>query len=215
VLHARCRQRGTLLQSPPLDSRLIEWCCSPSCCLPGAQPAAHRLPDAPAAGRFCHIFLIELLLYYLTWTAVQRAVYLALSLPPIVFPTRQVLDFWLPGHIYKRPLLRKIFLIAVGTVLAMSCLQCHGNQWLRYKQERGQTDMVARAPAHSVNAVNAVFQCATLPPRRSSPSSCCSSGCLRPAALARCGEVPLFEQSLISQPSVWSPLSKHASPCIG
>lgn len=47
VLHARCRQHGTLLQSPPLDSRLIEWCCSPSCCLPGAQPAAHRLPDAP------------------------------------------------------------------------------------------------------------------------------------------------------------------------
>ncbi len=88
--------------------------------LPGAQPAAHRLPDAPAAGPFCHIFLIELLLYCLTWTSVQCAVYLALSLPPIVFPTRQVLDFWLPGHIDKRPLLRKIFLIAVGTVLAMS-----------------------------------------------------------------------------------------------
>ena len=36
------------------------------------------------------------------------AVYLALSLPPIVFPTRLVLDAWLPGRVDRRPLLRKV-----------------------------------------------------------------------------------------------------------
>ena len=47
------------------------------------------------------------------------AVYLALSLPPVVFPTRQVLDFWLPGRIDKRPLLRKLFLLTVITVIML------------------------------------------------------------------------------------------------
>lgn len=97
-------------------------CPSPAAWYASAVAALEQQTDRrlTEAGSFCHIFLIELLVQYLTWTSVQCAVYLALSLPPIVFPTRQVLDFWLPGRNDKRPLLRKIFLIAVGTVLAMS-----------------------------------------------------------------------------------------------
>ena len=42
--------------------------------------------------------------------------YLAISLPPVVFPVRQVLDAWLPGRIDRHPFLRKAFLIFIITV---------------------------------------------------------------------------------------------------
>lgn len=48
-----------------------------------------------------------------------HAVYLAISLPPVVFPVRQVLDAWLPGPVDKHPFLRKCFLIAVITIIYM------------------------------------------------------------------------------------------------
>ena len=51
-----------------------------------------------------------------TAAAAGCTVYLAISLPPVVFPVRQVLDAWLPGRIDRHPFLRKAFLIFIITV---------------------------------------------------------------------------------------------------
>jgi hypothetical protein len=53
--------------------------------------------------------------------ATPPAVYLAISLPPVVFPVRQVLDAWMPGPIDKYPFLRKAFLVFIITVRSPCC----------------------------------------------------------------------------------------------
>jgi hypothetical protein len=52
---------------------------------------------------------------------VMHTVYLAISLPPVVFPVRQVLDAWMPGPVDKHPFLRKAFLIFIITVCFHAC----------------------------------------------------------------------------------------------
>lgn len=56
-----------------------------------------------------------------TAAAAGCTVYLAISLPPVVFPVRQVLDAWLPGRIDRHPFLRKAFLIFIITVGPHPC----------------------------------------------------------------------------------------------
>ena len=57
----------------------------------------------------------------LTPAAIMCTVYLAISLPPVVFPVRQVLDAWMPGRIDRHPFLRKAFLIFIITVGLHAC----------------------------------------------------------------------------------------------
>ncbi|DBA75039.1 TPA: hypothetical protein ACH3X1_010376 [Trebouxia sp. C0004] len=48
------------------------------------------------------------------------AVYLALSLPPVEFPTRKTLDYWLPVALLRWPWLRHV--METGTMLCISLL---------------------------------------------------------------------------------------------
>ena len=48
------------------------------------------------------------------------AVYLALSLPPVEFPTRKTLDYWLPVALVRWPRLRHV--VETGTILCISLL---------------------------------------------------------------------------------------------
>ena len=48
------------------------------------------------------------------------AVYLSLSLPPVEFPTRKTLDYWLPVALVRWPWLRHV--IETGTILSISLL---------------------------------------------------------------------------------------------
>mmetsp|Transcript_12290 Transcript_12290/g.36966 ORF Transcript_12290/g.36966 Transcript_12290/m.36966 type:complete len:541 (-) Transcript_12290:2518-4140(-) len=59
---------------------------------------------------------------------ISIALYIALSLPPVLFPTRQVLDAWLPGRKDRRPLLRKVFLITfILCIMLLVALLAPGN----------------------------------------------------------------------------------------
>jgi hypothetical protein len=60
----------------------------------------------------------------LTWFECDNwhdgAVYLALSLPPVEFPTRKTLDYWLPVALVRWPWLRHV--METGTILCISLL---------------------------------------------------------------------------------------------
>ena len=57
-----------------------------------------------------------------------RAVYLALSLPPVVYPTRMAMNQWLPGDRTKQKIYRKVLLliIIIGFSLAIAMSWCGG-----------------------------------------------------------------------------------------
>ena len=54
------------------------------------------------------------------------AVYLALSLPPVVYPTRMAMNQWLPGDRTKKKIYRKVLLlvIIIGFALAIAMSWC-------------------------------------------------------------------------------------------
>ena len=52
--------------------------------------------------------------------AMIAAVYLSLSLPPVEFPTRKTLDYWLPIALVRWPWLRHV--IETGIILSISLL---------------------------------------------------------------------------------------------
>ena len=57
---------------------------------------------------------------------VWPAVYLALSLPPVVYPTRMAMNQWLPGDRTKKKIYRKVLLliIIIGFSLAIAMSWC-------------------------------------------------------------------------------------------
>ena len=55
-----------------------------------------------------------------TQCTTMAAVYLALSLPPVEFPTRKTLDYWLPTAAVHWPWLRHI--LETGAILSISLL---------------------------------------------------------------------------------------------
>jgi hypothetical protein len=58
------------------------------------------------------------------------AVYLALSLPPVVYPTRMAMNQWLPGDRTKKKIYRKVLLliIIIGFSLAIAMSWCGDTQ---------------------------------------------------------------------------------------